>query len=171
MTSGPAEAARVAVEADVEAVAGLCRAAALEVAGERGGALLVASGCLPEPLEETVRARLASGRDLVGVGTIDRTVVGAVVAGRRELDGQVLAAVNVLYVEPAARSVGVGEALIDLVLGWAADTGCTGVDAPALPGMRTTKNFFERAGFVTRLLVMHRRVLVPGPEPAVGRPG
>jgi hypothetical protein len=34
--------------------------------------------------------------------------------------------------------------------------GCAGIDALALPGHRTTKNFFEGSGFTARALVMHR---------------
>ena len=34
----------------------------------------------------------------------------------------------------------------------------SGVDATALPGHRQAKNFFERAGFTARLLVMHHAV-------------
>jgi hypothetical protein len=34
--------------------------------------------------------------------------------------------------------------------------GCVGVDAPALPGSRSAKAFFEDNGFIARMLVMHR---------------
>jgi hypothetical protein len=46
--------------------------------------------------------------------------------------------------------------MIELVVAWCAARGCAGVDAPALPGNRPAKAFFEDNGFVARLLVMHQ---------------
>ena len=65
---------------------------------------------------------------------------------------------NVIFVEPAARGVGVGESMLGVVVSWALDHGCSGFDAPALPGNRAAKSFFERMGFQSRLLVMHRSI-------------
>ena len=71
--------------------------------------------------------------------------------------------IEAIYVEPSARLVGVGEAMLDVVVAWFAERGCQGVDAPALPGSRPAKAFFEDHGFVARLLTMHH------PLPASGR--
>ena len=65
---------------------------------------------------------------------------------------------NGLYVDPGAREVGVGEAMMDLVLAWSEERGATGIDAVALPGDRATKNFFERFGLTARAIVVHRRL-------------
>ena len=64
--------------------------------------------------------------------------------------------VETIYVEPSARQVGVGEVMVAAILQWCAERGCRGVDAPALPGSRPAKAFFEDHGFVARLLIMHR---------------
>jgi GNAT superfamily N-acetyltransferase len=61
-----------------------------------------------------------------------------------------------IYVQPEARAVGVGELLVERLVAFCVEAGCSGVDAAALPGHRQAKNFFERAGFTARLLVMHR---------------
>ena len=61
-----------------------------------------------------------------------------------------------LYVEPEARSVGLGEMLLNDLLAFFSARGIVEVDASALPGDRATKNFFESAGFKARLLIMHR---------------
>ena len=58
----------------------------------------------------------------------------------------------------AAREVGVGEKLLEVVASWAAERGAGGLDVAVLPGVRDAKNFLEGAGYVTRLLVMHRRL-------------
>ena len=63
-----------------------------------------------------------------------------------------------IFVEPDARSVGVGEALADLLLDAAAERGALGVDSLALPGDRATKNFFETQGMVARGIIVHRQV-------------
>lgn len=91
------------------------------------------------------------------VGTIDDAVVGfaevdtEVIAG-----GDVLGVVSAVYVDPGARGVAVGEAILDEVIAWCTARGCAGIDAHALPGNRETKNFFETFGFTARLLVVHR---------------
>jgi len=64
----------------------------------------------------------------------------------------------VIYVDPAAREVGVGENLLAAVAEWAGEHGAGTLDVPVLPGIRESKNFLEGAGFVARLLVMHRRL-------------
>ncbi len=71
--------------------------------------------------------------------------------------------------EPDARSVGVGEAMADLVVAWFEEEGCAG----ALPWpyrSRATKNFFEESGFTARLLVMHGdpKAMADRPEVCVG---
>jgi GNAT superfamily N-acetyltransferase len=94
---------------------------------------------------------------LVVVGTVDETVVGfGVVTLERLRTGETLGIISDLFVEPDARAVGVGEAMADDLVAFCATRGCTGIDALALPGHRTTKNFFEGSGFTARALVMHR---------------
>ena len=93
------------------------------------------------------------------VGEIDGAVVGYARARLDRLStGDLHADLTDLYVEPDAREVGVGEALLDAVIGWATAQGCTGIDSVALPGMRDTKNFFESAGMVARAIVVHRKL-------------
>jgi GNAT superfamily N-acetyltransferase len=140
---------------DTPALAALWRAAIEDLQGRRGGALLADSLARPEPLEEWMeRALRDPGRRLV-IGTFDTAVVGFGSARRDGAPRSPLGVVEVLYVEPAARTVGVGEAIMDELVQWCARQGCMGVDAPALPGSRAAKAFFEDHGFVTRLLVMH----------------
>ncbi len=93
----------------------------------------------------------------IWVGELDSTVVGYLTARHDELpDGRRIGTVEELYVDPACRAVGVGEAMMSEALAWFSAAGCPGVDAAALPGARATKNFFEESGFTARLLVMHR---------------
>ena len=71
-------------------------------------------------------------------------------------DGSLHAVVEELFVEPEARSVGVGEALIGALLDDAQDRGAAAVQSMALPGDRATKNFFESQGMVARAILVHR---------------
>jgi GNAT superfamily N-acetyltransferase len=73
-----------------------------------------------------------------------------------------------VFVEEGARGVGLGEAILEDLVAWFADRGCVGVDAPALPGHRQAKNFFEAHGFVARLLVMHHPTAPTPPTPPAG---
>ena len=151
------EAARAATAADIDRLVAL----ALELRGElrvmRGGALWEVRESRVRPVAEMFAELLTRDDTIVLAGTIDDVVVGY---GTLELetlrDGHRLAVIGDLYVEPDARAVGVGEAIATELVARATAAGCIGVDAFALPGHRATKNFFERAGFTARALVMHK---------------
>jgi GNAT superfamily N-acetyltransferase len=153
------EAARPATADDVPRLAELCREARAEVAAQvRGGPIFAAREARPEPVEESLQAMVEDTDSLVLAGTVDGHVLGYA-TGRVEVlrDGSWLGVIDDLYVEPGAREVGVGEALMDCLLPWFREQGCVGVDSTALPGARATKNFFEGSGFSARLIVMHHR--------------
>jgi GNAT superfamily N-acetyltransferase len=143
----------------VARLAELCRQGQAEAKPARGGRVFVAREARQEPIETGLRAALDDPDQHVLVGTLDGVPVGYAAARIQRLsDGTILGVVSDLYVEPPAREVGVGEALMDDVLAWCGTRGCDGVDAFALPGDRDTKNFFESNGFTARLLVVHRRM-------------
>ena len=151
------EGARAATSADLPRVAALAHGFRAELRGERGGPLWAAREARPEPLESALASLLGTGDATVLAGTLDEHVVGyAVVEIEGLRDGSRLGVIGELYVEPGARGVGVGEALVEACVAFCLAAGCSGVDAAALPGHREAKNFFERAGFTARLLVMHR---------------
>ena len=103
-------------------------------------------------------ARLLDRDDAhVVVGTVDETVVGFGVATLEQLrNGEMLAIISDLFVEPEARAVGVGESMAGELVAFSAARGCVGIDTLALPGHRAAKNFFEESGFTARAIVMHR---------------
>ena len=117
----------------------------------------------PEALDAAgFRHLLETGGVRAWVGDLDGAKVGFAAARLVELaDGTPLAEIDALYVLPEARGVGLGEALLDEVLVWAAGAGAAAVDAVALPGDRVTKNFFERYGMTARALQVHRRLEPP----------
>jgi GNAT superfamily N-acetyltransferase len=142
------EAARRAAPEDAEQLAKLHADVLAELAAQERGGRVFTSFDAPATLD---------GLE-VWVGTYDDAVVGFG-TGRTALlrDGGKLGIVDLLYVDPGARGVGVGEALMEELLAWFRSEGCFGVDTMALPGMRETKNFFEEQGFSARLLVVHHR--------------
>lgn len=152
------EAARPAVTADLARLTELWQDARAELGPMRGGDVLFAQTGRPDPVPASLAADLADPERGLWAGTIDGTVVGYA-AGRVEHmgDDTRLGVITELFVEPEARAVGVGEAMMDMMLEWFVDQRCRGVDAVALPGHRATKNFFEDSGFTARLLVMHHR--------------
>lgn len=151
------EAARTATVDDVDRILELSAALRAELTTYRGGDLWRRTHDPVEHHAPGLRALLGYPDDCVLVGCIDDAVVGYALARAQLLaDGAHLAAVTELYVEPGAREVGVGEALVGAVCAWAEARGCEGVDATALPGHRIAKNFFETHGFVARSLTMHR---------------
>jgi ADP-ribose pyrophosphatase YjhB (NUDIX family)/GNAT superfamily N-acetyltransferase len=164
MSSAPVVAGRPARPEDVSILADFYRRCAAEIAPERGGAPALASPALSEPLDDRLNELCSDQGALVLVGTLDDVPVAVATARLAPRgDGNLDTAVEVLYVEPAARGLGVGEWLLDELEAWGVAHGCVGIDAPALPGMRESKNFFEGAGLVARLLMMHKRLQAAGP--------
>ena len=150
------EAARPARADDLPQLSDLLAAAVAEAAALRGGRLLAAAAGGEDPA--ALRSFLAGYHETPGrvllAGTIDDAVVGQ--AALRVAGDPPLGSFDVLYVEPEARGVGVGAALVDAGVDWLRREGAQGVDARTLPGSRSAKQFLEGAGFVARLIVMHR---------------
>jgi GNAT superfamily N-acetyltransferase len=141
------ERVRPATADDLDECAALLAQARSELAGRRGGALVLSA----ERLDVGEWWPAGPDRALL-VGDFEGATVG-VAAGR--LGERGLGSVDCCYVRPEARRVGVGGALVEALLAWFRQAGCSGVDAPALPGDRETKQLFEAAGFTARLLVLH----------------
>ena len=153
------EDARAATADDLARIAELARALRAELAEERGGSLWGVRESQPEPLDTLLADRLDRDDATVLVGTFEEVTVGYGTAWIDHLrDGSRLGVIDEIYVEPEARGVGVGETLVKRLVTFCEDAGCSGIDATALPGHREAKNFFERAGFSARLLVMHKTV-------------
>jgi len=151
------ESARPATEGDLARLVELAHAMRVELGEERGGPLWATREARAEPLDAAFDALVGRDDAAVLVGTYDDVVVGFGAAHVEVLrDGSRLGVVDEIYVEPEARAVGVGELLVARLVDFCRAAGCAGVDATALPGHRQAKNFFERAGFSARLLVMHK---------------
>ncbi|NLD78560.1 MAG: GNAT family N-acetyltransferase [Acidimicrobiales bacterium] len=157
------ESARRAEAADLTEVVALAREGQAELRLNRGGAIWSVREARREPIDDDLMGALAGepGRFIV-VGLIDATIVGFGAMHLETLhDHDVLAVVTDLYVVKEARGVGVGEAMMDLLLDHAGDAGAVGIDALALPGDRATKNFFERFGLTARAILVHRSLRSP----------
>ena len=160
------ESARLAIADDRPAIARLAAEARAEARDRRGGPLLVDRELAVDPFVDLDTATEA----FLVAGLIDDIVIGyALVHIERLRTGARHGVIDELFVHPDARAVGVGEAMMDLVVARCTEAGCDGLDARALPGDRETKNFFETFGLVARALVVHRRLIPPanpGPPPA-----
>ena len=152
------ESVRAATRADLDLLSGFAAALRTELAGERGGPLWIAREATDDP-SGRLASLIESPDAIVVVGLIDDVPVGYAGASVEVLrDGRRLGVVEELFTEPPARAVGVGEAMLETVLSFCRAAGCVGIDASALPGHREAKNFFERAGFTARRLVMYREL-------------
>ena len=91
----------------------------------------------------------------VFVGVIDEVVVAYIVA---ELGDDAIVRIDQVWVTPAARELGFGDELLATAIESARQRGAVGVEGQALPGDRHTKNLYERAGIVARLITTFRRL-------------
>lgn len=175
--SAALEWARPAGRGDLTRLRLLWGQAEAEIGLRRGGRLLVGASPRPPELDSTAGSGpggtdLAADPDrLLVVGGIDEVVLGFAAARVDRAGPAPVALLQVAFVEEAARGVGVGEAMIELVVAWASEHGCSGVDAYALPGSRDAKAFYEDHGFVARLLTMHLPLRAAPPGDAAPAPG
>ena len=162
------EEVRVATEDDLPELVRLAELARGELGEERGGPMWQLLHGRPDPLPATLSADLTEAASDVGavlLGLWDGAPAGYAAAHREELgDGTAIAVVSDVYVEQGFRGVGIGDALMTSLMGWAVDHGCRGIDALALPGMRQSKNFFERFGLTARAILVHRDLVARPPE-------
>jgi len=85
----------------------------------------------------------------VYVAVIDDVVVGYLVA---DLGADRVVRVDQVWVTPEARELGFGDGLLALAISDGRVNGALAVEGQALPGDRQTKNLYERAGIVARLI-------------------
>jgi GNAT superfamily N-acetyltransferase len=156
------EAVRRATPEDLDELVRLATMARDEMGEERGGPMWQLLHGRPDPLPSTLTADLNEAADdhgAVFLGTYDGAPGGYAAAHREALpDGTAIAVVSDVYVEPGFRGVGLGGALMDELLSWARAHDCRGIDALALPGMRESKNFFERFGLTARAILVHKNL-------------
>jgi GNAT superfamily N-acetyltransferase len=91
----------------------------------------------------------------VWLAHIDDVVVGYMVA---ELGVDLIVRIDQVWVTPEARELGFGDGLLEAALASARGRGAVAVEGQALPGDRQTKNLYERAGIVARLITTYREL-------------
>jgi GNAT superfamily N-acetyltransferase len=149
------EGVRQAEAGDLERCRELVDEAIGAMEGQRGAALLLAAD--PAPDAASLVQRWDAGTDTrMLVGTFSDVTVGIAVGKLTGLGGHRVGRIECFYVEPGARAVGVGQAIVGSLVEWFEAEGCTDVDAVALPGDRSSKQLLESSGFKARLLILHR---------------
>jgi GNAT superfamily N-acetyltransferase len=95
----------------------------------------------------------------VVVGELDDVVVGWLSVHAPDDLG--VATIESVFVLEGARSLGLGDALVEWALSWAESRSAHSIDSWALPGDRDTKNLFERNGLTARLITVSRTLNGP----------
>ena len=120
----------------------------------------VAEG-LAEPIDQSFRDLLVDADSILRVGLIDDIIFGLIWARIEPLlpqaGGERIGVVRIVYVEEAARTVGLGETMLAATLDEMRSRGIRRFDAIVSPGHRLAKNFFESAGFKARRITMYHR--------------
>jgi ribosomal protein S18 acetylase RimI-like enzyme len=114
---------------------------------------------LAEPVETSFQQLLDDPDVMVVVGEVDRYPFGFAVARVEEIlpqaAGERIGSIRLIYVEPEAREIALGETMRDYLMDRLRGRGLSKFDAHVLPGHRLAKNFFEAGGFSARAIIMH----------------
>jgi ribosomal protein S18 acetylase RimI-like enzyme len=124
------------------------REARAALVGQRGG-----DRWLVEHAAVADRWPQRCGQVDVWVGVIGTVVVGYLVA---DLGDDLILRIDQVWVTPEAREVGFGDGLLAAAIESARERGGIAVQGESLPGDRQTKNLYERAGIVARLITTFR---------------
>jgi GNAT superfamily N-acetyltransferase len=124
---------------------------------QRGGARwLLEHPLIGDGWEGHIDAVDADGFDVV-VAHIGDVLVGYLVSELvDDLAGATLVRIDQVWVTPEARELGFGDEMLAVTLAHARAAGAVAVEGQALPGDRHTKNLYERAGIVARLITTYR---------------
>ncbi|MEM8922927.1 MAG: GNAT family N-acetyltransferase [Actinomycetota bacterium] len=151
------EGARLATRHDLPVVEWLVAGVREDMAPHRGGEIFLINEVGRDTPAGDLDGALTDDDAVAVVGVFDEVVFGAAFAKVRTLeDGRRIGYLHTFLVQPEAREVGIGEAMMNLVIEELKARGCVGVDSAALPGDRESKNFFESFGLKARLLTVHR---------------
>lgn len=118
--------------------------------GQRGGERWLVEH--PEIGERWPQRCIEPGADVL-VAHIGVVVIGYLIA---DLGPDHIVRVDQVWIDPEARENGFGDALLDLAIERARSLGAAAVEGQALPGDRHTKNLYERAGIVARLITTYK---------------
>lgn len=153
------EEVRPATREDLPRLLELFATAREELAGYRGRWYEL--DALPEPVAGEFARAMQEDDSLLLMGTVHGYPVAWLMACLEttlpQAPDPVTGRIRV-YVEPEARELGVGEALLDEARPWLLSKGARAADIHVSPGHRAAKNFCEGQGFVARALVMHSRL-------------
>lgn len=114
---------------------------------------------LADPVESSFESLLGDPEALVVMGEIDGYPFGFAMARIEEIlpqaAGERIGSIRLIYVEPEAREISLGEEMRDYLIDELRRRGISRFDAHVLPGHRLAKNFFEAGGFSARAIIMH----------------
>ena len=151
-------ATRLADKNDISVASALLHDAEAEIERWRGGNLLWQDRPSGE-IADLLAKCLDRDDMLCVIGTLDDVAVGIGLVARTQLaNSDPIAKIHILYVLKDARGVGIGEAMMAALSEWSQAKGCNGMDATALPGDRSTKNFFESHGMSARALTLSKQL-------------
>jgi ribosomal protein S18 acetylase RimI-like enzyme len=146
-----------ATQSDLETLVGLYRGLEAEMTGLHR--MWPLADGLDEPVAASFQAALEDPATFLLLGWIENVAFGFLLAREETMldqtGGERIGVIRLIYVEPDAREVAVGEVMREEALSILRERGITKFDAHVLPGHRLAKNFFEAGGFAARSIVMH----------------
>ena len=139
---------RLATPADAAQLCELEREARAALVGQRGGDRWL----VEHPATDGAWSQQSAEAD-VFVGVIDDVVIAYLIAA---VGDDAILRIDQVWVTPEARELGFGDELLAQAIERGRSLGAVAVEGQALPGDRHTKNLYERAGIVARLITTYR---------------
>jgi len=126
-----------------------------QLSSMRGGQMFLAKEA--EPVEERLISKTDDTSSVVLVGLFDDVIFGYAIGETQVLkDNSKVGSITDFVVEKEARSVGIGESMMNSLVDFFTEMECIAVESRTFPGDRATKNFFESFGLKARLLTVSR---------------
>jgi len=152
------ESARLAELSDSAAFAYLHKLSREGIEGHRGADLWLEKNSLKGDSEVIFGDLLGDSQYACIIGLYGNYPLGFLIAEQTNLFGDVCVDIHEVFVEADARSVGIGESMMDFLIAWAGSKSASSITSRALPGDRQLKNFFERYKLTARLIEVAKKI-------------
>ncbi len=152
------ESARIAEQNDKEDFSRLHKMSRVEIQEHKGADLWQKTTALSANSELLFSEIIDHQEFVFIIGAYDNCPCGFMIAQWVSIYDNMSLDIKEVFVDSEMRSVGVGEAMMDLLINTAEKSSAVSIVSRALPGDRQLKNFFERYKVTARVITVERKL-------------